>query len=153
MRTAAASVTVTLLLVAAFLHAQQKTDAALDTLAADFAAAFTAKDASRIAAFYADDALVMPPGQMAVKGRDNIEAYFRRGFAQDFVSMDVTPLESATSGSFGFEAGRSRLLLRGGAPQPAAGTAGAAETGKYLLVYKKVGSQWKIAYDIFNGDR
>jgi ketosteroid isomerase-like protein len=150
MRTVAVTVSLTLILVAALLHAQQKTDPALDKLAAEFSAAFSAKDATRVSAFYTDDALLMPPGQLMIKGRENIESYFRRGFGQDFISMEVTPLESAVGSTFAFEAGRSRMVLGSG---PGPGGPASTETGKYLLVYKRVGSQWKIAYDIFNGDR
>jgi ketosteroid isomerase-like protein len=151
MRIVVATISITLFVAAAVVDAQRRTDPALDALASGFARAFTQKDVEKVTSFYADDATLMPPGQPAVRGREAIEAYFRRGFSLDFVSMDVTPLESAVAGAIAFEAGASRLVLQSG-PTPDARGPGNVETGKYLLIYKRVGNEWKIAYDIFNDD-
>ena len=69
------------LLIAAVAEDADKppTDPALDKLAAAFAEAFNAKDAARVASFYADDAIVMPPDQTMIRGRRNVEAYYVRG--------------------------------------------------------------------------
>jgi hypothetical protein len=31
-------------------------------------------------------------------------------------------------------------------------TGGAESAGKYVVIYRRVGRAWKIAYDIFNND-
>jgi ketosteroid isomerase-like protein len=129
---------------------QQKTDPALDKLAAAFAEAFNAKDAARVASFYADDAIVMPPDQAMVRGRRNVEAYYARGFRQDISNFRLLPIESAITGAHGFEAGTSTLTER-----KASSTRGPdviTTDGKYVVIYKRVNGQWKIAYDIFNND-
>src|SRR5947207_15477305 len=90
----------------------QTTDPALNRLADAFADAFNSKDAARVAAFYADDAIVMPPGQPMVKGRRNIEAYYMHGFQQDISGFQLSPMESAIAGAHAFEAGRSTLTHR-----------------------------------------
>ena len=121
---------------------QGKTDPALDKLAADWAAAFNAKDAAKIASFYADDAVVMPPNQPIVKGRANIEAHFKGEIQQGATNFQLKPVESAISGSQAFEVGTSTMTLPGGQ----------TDVGKYLVVLQRVGNDWKIAYDIYNSD-
>ena len=130
---------------------QQRTDPALNKLAAAFAEAFNAKDAASVASFYAEDAIVMPPDQPMVRGRRDVEAYYARGFRQDVSNFRLVPMESAITGPHAFEAGTSTLSERRGASSP--GGPGLITTGgKYVVIYRRVGGQWKIAYDIFNND-
>jgi uncharacterized protein (TIGR02246 family) len=147
---AACAVSLTIV-AAAGSAARPKTDPALDKLAAAFAEAFNARDAARVASFYADDAIVMPPDQAMVKGRSNVEAYYARGFRQEIANFRLQPIESATTGTHAFEAGTSTLTER----RNASATGGRAEItsdGKYVVIYRRVNGQWKIAYDIFNND-
>jgi uncharacterized protein (TIGR02246 family) len=125
-----------------FVQSQGKTDPALDKLAAEWAAAFNARNASKIALLYADDAVVMPPGKPMVKGRANIEAHFKGEIEQGPTNFQLNPFESTISGSQAFEAGTTTVTLPGGE----------TDHGKYLVVLKRVGNDWKIAYDIYNGD-
>jgi len=151
MKTAVVMVGVALLVMVNLIDGQQKTDPALDKLAVDFAAAFNAKDATKLAAFYADDGVVMPPDEPMVKGRPNIEVYYARGFVdQDVSQFTLMPMESAVAGGQAFEAGTSSLTHGRGSSLFRAGAV--TENGKYLVVYKRVGREWKIAYDIFNTD-
>jgi uncharacterized protein (TIGR02246 family) len=148
---AVVSVGLTLLSAAGLVHAQRKTDPTLDKLAADFSAAFTARDATKIATFYADDAVLMPPSEPPIEGRKSIEEYFRSGFAQDVGGdLQLRPLESVVAGTRAFEAGTSTLTLRGVSSSPIGGPL--TDEGKYVVIYKRVGKDWKIAYDIFNRD-
>jgi ketosteroid isomerase-like protein len=131
------------LLLCVAVPGQGKRDATLDKLTSDFAAAYSAGNAARVASFYADRAVVMPPDARMVQGRENIEAYYRRGFAQGAVTLRLQPLESAIAGSSAYEAGTSSLLaVRGGAES----------AGKYVVIYERVRNEWKIVYDIFNND-
>ncbi len=151
MKSVAVFLGVTLIAVAAARGGQQTTDPALDKLAGAFADAFNAKDAARVAAFYAEDAIVMPPKQPMVRGRRDIESYYARGFEQDISSFRLLPMESATSGAHAFEAGTSSLTTRRnassrGGPDPN------VTGGKYVVIYKRIKGEWKITYDIFNDD-
>jgi ketosteroid isomerase-like protein len=133
---------------------QGKTDPKLNELAAAFAAAFNAKDAAGVAAFYTDDAVVMAPNVPMLKGRSDIEAYYKQGFSQGGGTMRLHPFESAASGSVAFEAGTSTLTIGNPSGQllPGAGGGGRTEAGKYVVIYKRVKNEWKIAFDIFNND-
>jgi ketosteroid isomerase-like protein len=129
--------------VTGVVRGQGKTDPTLNKMAADWAAAFNAKDAAKLASFYADDAVYMPPNYPMVKGRANLEAQFKREFEEGFTNLQLKPMESAISGSHAFEAGTATVEAPGGL----------TDNSKYLVVFKRVGSDWKIAYDIHNSDK
>ena len=120
---------------------QPKTDRGLNRLADAFAEAFNAKDAAKVASFYADDAIVMPPDQRMVRGRSDIEAYYARGFRSEISGFRIAPMESAIAGAHAFEVGTSTLTEQRG-----------TSDGKYVVIYRRVRGEWKIAYDIFNND-
>src|SRR5687767_13999621 len=125
--------------VTGLVRGQAKTDPALNKIAAEFEAAYNAKDAAKVASMYADDAVVMPPNAPMVKGRANIEARLKSDMAEG-AKLQLKPIESSISGDMAFEAG-SVVITMG---------SGSTENEKYLTVFKRVGKDWKIAYDIFN---
>ena len=129
------------LVVTGSLQGQGKIDPAIKTAPA-WEAAFNAKDAAKIAALYTEDAVVMPPNQPPVKGRANIEAHWKSEIQQGGTNVKLNPVESAISGAQAFEAGTMTMTLPGGQ----------TDRGKYLAVLKRVGKEWKIAYDIYNSD-
>lgn len=137
----AVAVPLAALVATAIVQGQGKTEPVLNKITADYAAAYNAKDAAKVASLYAEDALVMPPNEPMVKGRANIQARLQREFKEN-VTLQLTPTESTISGSQAFEAGTATVTLPGG------GT----EKEKYLVVYKRVGNDWKIAFDIWNSD-
>jgi uncharacterized protein (TIGR02246 family) len=151
MKAVAATLTLALVLAVAAARGQQKTDPALNRLTMEFVAAVNAKDAAKTASFYTDDAVIMPPDEKMVKGRRDIEAYYKRGFMEDVGEVTITPDESATAGSLAFEAGTS-VATHGVGAALLGGRPAVPERGKYVVVYKRVGGDWKIAYDIFNND-
>jgi uncharacterized protein (TIGR02246 family) len=127
-------------------RSQGKTDPALDKLGKEFMAAFNAQDAAKIASFYAEDAVLMPPDAPPAKGRAAIEAHFKKDFQQGASNLQLRPMESMTTGSQAFEAGTSTVTIK-------TGTTTMTDKGKYLTTFKRVGSDWKISYDIFNSDQ
>jgi ketosteroid isomerase-like protein len=133
----------------------RKTDDALEKLRSEFVLAFNAKDAAKVASFYADDAIAMPPNDQMVTGRSNIEATFKKAFDNNVGSIALQTIESSTSGQWGFQAGMWKLTT--GSAGNVAGAVVVAESprvtvGKNLVVYKRVGNGWKMAYDIWNDD-
>jgi uncharacterized protein (TIGR02246 family) len=129
--------------VTGIVQAQGKTDPTLNKLAAEFEAAVNAGDAAKVAAMYADDAVVMPPNEPMVKGRSAIEARFKKMMKQEGkISLKLSPFHSEIAGERAHEAGTGTIKLPGGQ----------TVNEKYLVVYKRVGNEWKVAYDIWNSD-
>lgn len=130
----------------AWAQTAAKTDPALTKLAKEFAVAFNAKDAAKTAGFYTEDAVINPPNEVAVRGRSNIQAWFKKQFDQGLGNLVLTPAESAISGSFAYEAGAYSISVK-----PPTGAA-MTDKGKYVEVFKQVGGKWLLAHDIFNSD-
>jgi uncharacterized protein (TIGR02246 family) len=106
-----------------------------------------AKDAAGIAALYAEDGAVMPPNAPIGKGRAAIQQTWASlmqtpGFALTFAPEQIVV---SASGDMALDRGTYRLAL---APH---GTA-QSDTGKYVVVWRKIGDEWKAAADIFNSD-
>lgn len=147
MKLAAAVIGVATAIVVGLVHShgQSKTDPALDKITLEFAAAFNARDAEKVASFYADDAVVMQPDEPLITGRANIEARYEREFRQGLTNLRLRPIESALGGSHAFEVGTSAVALDSPAGM-------LSTSGKYAVIYKRVGNAWKIAYDIYTTD-
>jgi uncharacterized protein (TIGR02246 family) len=141
-----ATVAAALLLATVSVSTQGKTDPTLNKMAADFSAAATAGNAAKVASLYTTDAVFMPPNQAAVKGRTNIEAWFQKEMAGGAATLKLSPFESRISGDLAFEAGTYTLAIKPKTGQPM------TDTGKYIVVLKKEGSDWKISHDVFNSD-
>ena len=106
-----------------------------------------AKDAAGIAALYAEDGAVMPPNAPIGKGRAAIQQTWASmmqtpGFDLTFVPEQIIV---SSSGDMALDRGTYRLVI---APNGTAQT----DTGKYVVVWRKIGGEWKAAADIFNSD-
>lgn len=122
--------------------AQTRTEPDLDRLAAAFQAAYNRGDADRVASFYAEDAVTMPPNRPMVRGRTAIAASLHRNLDDDPATMVMTPLESAIGGDRAYEVGTRVMTWK----------SGLVLNEKYTRVYKRVDREWKIAYWIWNSD-
>jgi len=108
-------------------------------------AAFNKGDAAAVAALYTEDAYVLPPGSAMVKGRAAIEAFWRQAAQQmadaKLTTIDVLPLGRSAAR----EVGTVTLKTKSQPPQEV--------VGKYVVVWRKVGRDWKLATDIWNTDK
>ena len=108
-------------------------------------AAFNKGDAAAVAALYTEDAYVLPPGSVMVKGRAAIEAFWRQA-AQQMTDAKLTTLDVLPLGrSAAREIGTVTLKTKSQPPQEV--------VGKYVVVWRKVGRDWKLATDIWNTDK
>ena len=106
-----------------------------------------AKDAAAIATLYAEDGAVMPPNGPIGKGRDAIQKTWAGMMQTPGFDLTFTPEQIivSSSGDMALDRGTYKLAVApGGKPQ--------TDTGKYVVVWRKVGGEWKAAADIFNSD-
>ena len=119
--------------------------ATIEKLNDAWTAAFNKGDAAAVAALYAEDAYVLPPGSAMVKGRAAIEAFWRQA-AQQMTDAKLTTLDVLPLGrSAAREIGTVTLKTKSQPPQEV--------VGKYAVVWRKVGRDWKLATDIWNTDK
>ena len=103
---------------------------------------FNKGDFAGVASLYTDDATAFPPGSAMVKGRAAIAAMWKT-MAEKVSDPTVTTLEVKPLGPFAArEIGTFSLRTKGEKPQEVA--------GKYVVVWEKVGNDWKLAADIWN---
>ena len=108
--------------------------------------AYNGGDAKAVAALYAEDALLLPPGASAVSGRAAILT---------FITKDITGSKSAgavfvinpktdvgVSGDMGWESGMYKVTVKGTV----------VETGKFLSVSRKKDGKWLYIRDTWNAD-
>ena len=133
------------LILASLSPALAQSKAAIDKLNAKFADSFNKGDAAAVASMYASDAVVLPPGAEMVRGRDAIQSFWQ-GAAQQLGDLRLTTLEVKPLGS-----GWARELGTFSLKPKSAGAE--AVTGKYVVLWRQVGKQWKLATDIWNANK
>jgi len=103
---------------------------------------FNKEDFARLASLYTEDATAFPPGSGMVKGRAAIGAMWKN-MAEQVSDPKVTTLDVKRLGpSAAREIGTFSLKTKGPTPKEV--------TGKYVVVWEKVGIHWKLAADIWN---
>jgi ketosteroid isomerase-like protein len=111
-----------------------------------WAKAYNAGDAKGVAAQYAEDALLMPPGVPAVRGQAAILAYFTKDVAASKAAGVTFVVERKTdvgvSGGMGWESGTYKVMMKGSV----------VETGKFLSVSRKRVGKWQYIRDTWNAD-
>jgi uncharacterized protein (TIGR02246 family) len=103
---------------------------------------FNKGDFAGIASLYTTDASAFPPGSSIVQGAAAIGAMWKSMAEQVgepiLTTLDVKPLGPSAAR----EIGTFSLKTKGPKPQEV--------TGKYVVVWEKVGNDWKLAADIWN---
>lgn len=123
--------------------------AALMQVSRDWAQASASGDVERIVSFWADDAVVLPPGQPAVVGKAAIREYVRAGLAMPGFSITWEPERASvsSSGDVGYLVERNRVTMA-----DAEGHVRAQE-GKAVTIWRKDGSgAWKCVVDTWNAN-
>ena len=121
-------------------------EAAIRAQSVSWAKAYNGGDAVGVAAQYADDALLMPPGAPGVRGRAAIQAYFTKDIAASHAAGVVFNLDPHTdvgvAGNTGWESGTYTATIKGTV----------VESGKFLSVSRKQGGSWHYIRDTWNAD-
>ena len=107
-----------------------------------------AHDLEATVAFYADNAVLLPPDEAAATDKASIRASWAGAFsALDTISWEVTRIEVAKSGDLAYLTGKWKATAKG--PH---GTA-IPSTGKLLEVWEKQpDGKWKCIADTYNND-
>ena len=105
--------------------------------------AITRHDIAASVAVFADDAQILPQHGPAIRGHQEIEAYFQDTITPRFV-YDTDTEMTLVSGDLGVEQGRYwiRNVRRGSD----------VEEGKYLNVWRRIVNDWKLYRMIYNTD-
>jgi uncharacterized protein (TIGR02246 family) len=120
--------------------AAQKAD--IEAANGKWMAYFNKGDFDGVASLYTADATAFPPGSAMVKGRAAIGAMWK-SMADQVTDPKVTTIDVKRLGpSAAREIGTYSLKTKTSPPKEL--------TGKYVVVWEKVGKDWKLAADIWN---
>jgi uncharacterized protein (TIGR02246 family) len=116
---------------------------------AELAKAVAANDVEKVVAFYAEDAVLLPPGEATATGKAAIRASYTQLLALPDFELTWTPtkVEVAKSGDLAYDYGVFAMSHK-----DAAGKA-VKDHGKYATVWKKQSTgAWKAVVDTNNSD-
>jgi uncharacterized protein (TIGR02246 family) len=112
-----------------------------------FTRAFNAGDGNAMGALYTEDAVLLPPGQERIEGRDGIAAFWQGAIGAGFKDLVLRPVEIAGSGDAAYEMGTVTLSA------PAQGGGRQTVAGKYIVVWRRgADGAWRLHRDIWNFD-
>jgi uncharacterized protein (TIGR02246 family) len=135
-------IAVTIALLAGLIAPAAAQKAEIEAVNAKWMELFNKGDFAGVASLYTEDASVFPPGSGIAKGRAAIAALWK-GMAEQVSDPKVTTLDVKPLGpSAAREIGTFSLKTKGPTPQEV--------SGKYVVVWEKVGGDWKLAADIWN---
>lgn len=132
-----------------FAHAASPANAdetAIRAQSASWEKAYNGGDVKGVAAQYAEDALLLPPGASGVNGRAAILEFFTKDIAGSKAAGAIFVVNPKTdvgvSGNMGWESGTYKVTVKGAV----------VETGKFLSVSRKKDGKWHYIRDTWNAD-
>ena len=132
------------LFAASLAHAGD--DADLHKRSAELQAAESRFDADASAAFWANDGVGQMHGAPKFEGRQAILEAYKGWFTQSGIKVfNGTPTHLEISGDLAWETGVNHMVF-------ATPNGDVEDTGKYLLVWKRVDGQWYVAAVSANSD-
>lgn len=111
--------------------------------AAQFSEYYMAKDGAAVAGLYTEDAKIFPNNREILSGEDLVK-YWEPSPNVKVLHHKITPVEIKVMGKTAYDYGYYEGTTQ------AEGKDAASWRGKYVIIWKKVGKEWKIYMDIWN---
>ena len=111
-----------------------------------FAAYINAGDAAGVAGLYTEDGALLPPNGERIDGRAAIQEFWKGAIDSGLKIELIRAVEVEARGDVAGEVGRFVLSVPG--------ESGATRvSGKYIVIWKRIGHQWFLHRDIWNTDK
>ena len=118
--------------------------AQIDKANAAFVAAFAKGDAAAIAAMYTTDAQAFPPNSDIVRGRAAIQKLWEGAMGMGVKTVKLQATEVESHGTTAHEVGTYAMVGADGKE---------LDNGKYIVIWKREGTAWKLHRDIWNTNK
>ena len=115
--------------------------AGIEAANARFSAAAAKGDGVGLAALYAADGQVLPPGRDLIRGTDAIQKFWQGALDSGIAGIGLKTLEVFGQGSTATEVGQYELRDKAGK---------VLDHGKYIVVWRQEGGEWKLLRDMFS---
>jgi len=123
----------------------EATRKAIDEANRKFSEGFLRGEAAITAAGYSEDSIILPPDGEIVRGKENIEAFWRGAMHSGVKAADLTTLDMLGEGEYVQERGTGLLKVQSKDGHIA------EQKIKYVVVWRRVANGWKNLWDIWNG--
>ena len=145
MRAVVFLVSMSLVAVASLSARAQSGDvrAAIEASNVKFGTAWGSKDAAALTALYTTNATLMVPNGATVSGSQAILEFWKGGLASAPAVGKLTTVEVEAHGDTAHEVGSYQVSAADGK---------VVDRGKYVVIWKREGGQWKMHRDIWNSD-
>ena len=117
--------------------------AAIEAANAKFSAAWAKKDAAALSALYTANATLLPPNTTHATGTEAILEFWKAAMAAAPPAVKLTSTEVEAHGDTAHEVGTYQMFATDGK---------VVDKGKYVVVWKREGGQWKLHRDIWSSD-
>lgn len=118
-----------------------RTDAeAVRKTAADLSAAFNQKAIDKLVELYADSSVFMPPNAPTLRGREPLKSFYT-DLSGKWSELRMEAADVAGHGPIAYQSGTYTLT-----------SADARDRGKYLIVMRNMGGNWRVEYTAWNSD-
>jgi len=109
-----------------------------------FMATFNRGDAAGVAALYTEQGQLLPPNADFMVGREAIHAFWQGAMDMGIASAKIEIREVEGHGDTAIEVSTYALYAQGGQE---------LDAGKFIVIWKHVGGEWKLHRDIFNSSK
>lgn len=116
--------------------------AGIEAANAQWMAAFDQGDGAGVAAKYTEDTQVMPPNSKIISGRSGAQAVFQSLIDAGF-NVKLETVEVEGFGDTAYEIGTATITGQEGET---------IDVAKYMVIWKKLDSEWKLHRDIWNSN-
>jgi uncharacterized protein (TIGR02246 family) len=115
-------------------------------LDAEWSRAAQRRDVDRVVSFWADDAIVLPPGSPPVVGKAAIRQFVSKSFETPgfSISWKTSNVEVSKGGDVAYATGTNRMTFSGPDGRQV------AVDGKAVSVWRRKEGAWKCVIDIWN---
>jgi uncharacterized protein (TIGR02246 family) len=137
-------ITSTFLSLLAFPALAESVTEAIEARSLDFEAAFNAGDAAAVAALYAPDAAILPPGGARIDGIEGIATFWAGAFESGLADLDLVASEVISTGDSALDVGTLTLSA------PGEGNERVVVAGKYMVHWVQIDGAWHLSRDIWN---
>ena len=108
-----------------------------------FRVAFNKQDAAGVAAMYASNGKILPPGRPMIVGKEGIQSFWQGAFGAGVTSLTKKPVDLVVSGDLAIETSTYVVVIKG-----------QEVSGKDTLVWRRdADNAWTIVSDIWNNDK
>jgi uncharacterized protein (TIGR02246 family) len=114
---------------------------AIEARSLEFEAAFNAGDSAAVAALYAPDAAILPPGGARIDGREEIAAFWASAIESGLADLDLVATEVIATGDSALDVGTLSALGEGGER--------AVVAAKYVVHWVQIDGIWQLHRDIW----